>query len=82
MVQPQVNMCEYCGMVSVVRWIKVSYRSFLKGQFQKKLFQKEQNDMIRLINTVKPVFVATAGKGWAPFVMHRSLVTSEETDIA
>jgi len=38
--------------------------------------------MIRLINTVKPVFVATAGKGWAPFVMHRSLVTSEETDIA
>ena len=38
--------------------------------------------MIRLINTVKPVFVATAGKGWAPFVMDRSFVNSGETDIA
>ena len=38
--------------------------------------------MIRLITTVKPVFVATAGKGWAPFVMDRSLVNSKETVIA
>ena len=38
--------------------------------------------MIRMIVTVKPTFVATAGKGWAPFVMDRSLVNSIEDDIA
>lgn len=38
--------------------------------------------MIRLINTVKPVFVATAGKGWAPFVMQGSLNSSGVTNIA
>lgn len=38
--------------------------------------------MIRMIVTVKPTFVATAGKGWAPFVMDRSLVNSKETVIA
>lgn len=54
----------------------------LRKADDKTAISKGENDMTRMIITVKPAFVAATGKGWAPFVMRRLLIDSGETNIA